>query len=362
MARVLTFLGKGGTGRSTVAIAAAKRLAQSGNKVLVIGQDPSLGWIWDVTLSDVAQTVELNIDGLWLRSTHLLEQGWEKLKTVEAQYLRSPTLKNIYGEELGVVPGMDEILALNALWEYDQSGRYDVIIYDGAGNLNTLRMFGVPEIASWYVRRFRQVLEGSEVVQTLAPFVQPVAGAVLSVNWSPDQFIDHPDGPQALLNRGQAAIANPQRFVAYLVTTSDPIAQRVAQNYWGGSQQVGLTVEGVIQTPLTGGEIPATAFDPLPITQLPLVETEGWTLLMAALPDFATVIPSPKPLTIDRQQKQVTIFLPGFDKKQVKLTQSGPELTIEAGDQRRNIDLPGGLRGRAVTGAKFQGGYLIISF
>lgn len=362
MALVLTFLGKGGVGRTVTAIATAKQLAQRGRRVLVMGQDPSLGWLWEVNLSEKPQSIETNIDSFLLSSTHLLEQGWEKLKELEAQYLRSPTLKQIYGEELGVLPGMDEILVLNALREYDQSGRYDVMIYDGPGNLSTLRMLGIPEIASWYWRRFQKVLADSEVVQTLSPFVQPIASAVLSVNWSPDQLTNHPQGPQALLNEGKAAIANPQKFVAYLVTSPDPIAQQVAKAYWGGAQQVGITVKGVIQTPVGSGTLASNAFDPLAIASLPAHRPGNWQPLIDALPDVLAPTPAPRPLEIDAAAKQVKVFLPGFDKKQVKLTQSGPELTIEAGDQRRNIDLPAGLRGKGVTGAKFQGGYLIVSF
>ena len=39
MTLILTFLGKGGTGRSTVAIAAAQKLAEAGKRVLLISQE-----------------------------------------------------------------------------------------------------------------------------------------------------------------------------------------------------------------------------------------------------------------------------------------------------------------------------------
>jgi arsenite-transporting ATPase len=83
---------------------------------------------------------------------------------------------------------------------------------------------------------------------------------------------------------------------------------------------------------------------------------------MDALPDFTQAAKAPKPLEIDIRARQVRLFLPGFDKKQVKLTQSGSEVTVEAGDQRRHILLPPALSGSSVTGAKFQNGYLTISF
>jgi arsenite-transporting ATPase len=146
-----------------------------------------------------------------------------------------------------------------------------------------------------------------------------------------------------------------------LVTTDDPIAIATAKYLWGGAQQVGLTVGGTLLNQSATTDV-AAEFAPLPLSTIPFRTDTDWQPLMDALPDFKQASLAPKPITIDLPAREVRLFLPSFDKKQVKLTQSGPEVTIDAGDQRRNILLPPGLSGQSVKGAKFQNSYLTISF
>jgi len=365
MALILTFLGKGGTGRTTIAIAAAKKLSSLGQRVLLVGQDPgpAFGLLLGAIPSSDHQEIAPNLQVVQLQTTRLLERGWEEVKSLEAQYLRSPTLKNVYGSELGILPGMDSALALNALREYENSGHYDVIIYDGSGDQATLRMLGMPEILSWYIRRFRKVVEDSDVWKSISPFIQPVTSAILNVSWTGESFAQEPTKQaNTLLEQGKAALADPNRVASYIVTSGDLAALATAKYLWGSAQQVGLTVDGILlnQTPVT--QPLAAEFEPLDVSALPsLSSADGWQPLIDALPDFKKASQAPRPITIDIPGRQVGLFLPGFDKKQVKLTQSGPEITVEAGDQRRNILLPPQLAGQSVKGAKFQNNYLTLS-
>lgn len=365
MSFILTFLGKGGTGRTTVAIAAAKRLASQGSRVLLAGQDggPAFSLLLGNPVSPSPTEIAPNFSAVQLHGTALLESSWEEVKELESQYLRSPTLKNVYGQELGLLPGMDSALALNAIREYDSSGNYDVIIYDGPGDIHTLRMLGIPEILSWYGRRFRKVLGESDVGKAIAPFIQPITSAIFNVAWSADDLSQSSTNQATdILEKGKAALANPSRVAAYLVTTADETAVATAKYLWGSAQQIGLTVKGVLLNQAAAAESLAAEFAPLPLTAIPQRVGTDWQPLLAALPDLQAASTAPVPITIDLPAREVRVFLPGFDKKQVKLTQYGPEITIEAGDQRRNIDLPAPLRGQPVKGAKFQSGYLIISF
>jgi anion-transporting ArsA/GET3 family ATPase len=387
MPQILTFLGKGGSGKTTVAIAAAKQQANLGRRVLFVSQDPTpaTGILLGASLPDRPQSIGANLEVVAIPATVAIERGWEDVKHVEARYLRSPILRNIYGQELAILPGMDSAIALNALRQYDASGKYDVIVYDGTGDITTLRMAGMADSLNWYLRRFIAVVEESDLWKTISPIMQPTMAAILTVAWTGESVMSQPvQEAKTALDYSQAVISNPQRVVGYLVTNDDPTAIATAKYLWGSAQQSGLCIGGAIlnrgKQNVAGvdgldldfmGVIGAIGnqsfsavaeFEPLAVNSIPTKVGTDWQPLMDAMPDFSKVIDVPKPIEIDTAKREVRLYLPGFDKTQVKLTQSGPEVTIEAGDQRRNILLPAPLKGASVRGAKFQGGYLIISF
>jgi arsenite-transporting ATPase len=366
MSLILTFLGKDDIARSKIAIATAKLLTNQGKRVLLAGlAEPTLSLLLNQTLTAEPQQIAPNLQAVQLQASVLLEQQWEELKKLEAQYLRTPIFKDVYGQELVALPGMDSALALNAIREYDASGKYDAIIYDGTGDSFTVRLLGLPESLSWYVRRFRQLFVNSDLGKTIteSPLIQPLITSFFNVNWTENNFAQPTNQVNNFLDRGKAALADPSRIAAFLVTTADPIQVAVARYLWGSAQQVGLTVGGVIQISTQTTANLAEEFAPLAVSVAPDAPYGDWQPLIEALPNFVEqALQAPRPVEIDVHNRQVRLFLPGFDKKQVKLTQVGPEVTVEAGDQRRNIFLPPALSGRPVTGAKFQNNYLIISF
>ena len=363
MPLIVTFLGKGGTGRTISAIATARKLATEGKKVLLMGQDSSPAWgmTLGITPTNEPQEMDSNLAAVQLNSTVLLENNWEEVKQLEAQYLRSPLLKQVYGQELGILPGMDVALALNAIREYYQSNAYDVIVYDGSGGIDPLRMFGMPEILSWYFRRFRGIFTESDIVKALSPFVGPVTSAVLNTTWTANDITENTNNPaNQILEAGVAAL-NQSNVRAYLVTTPNPIAVKTAKYLWGSAQQIGLTVGGVLVNQGQSTEQISNDFAPLSVSNVPDLQDGNWQPLINSLPSMSGSLAVPKPTEFVMAERKIKVFLPGFDKKEVKLTQYGPEITVEAGDQRRNITLPPAWRGSSVTGAKFQNGYLEVS-
>ena len=125
MSLILTFLGKGGSGRTTIAIASAKKLASQGQRVLLALQDTgfALDLLLETSVTHEVQQIAPNLDAVQFKASALLERNWDEVKKLEAQYLRTPIIKDVYGQELVVLPGMDKALELNALREFEAIGQ-----------------------------------------------------------------------------------------------------------------------------------------------------------------------------------------------------------------------------------------------
>lgn len=357
MTQILSFLGKGGSGRTTAAIALARQSAASGARTLVLslGSDPSPDMLLAQDLAATPTAIAPNLEAVRIPATAAINRGWEELQTLEAQYLKTPFLRNIYSSELALLPGFEPLLLLTELRRWLDQG-YDRICLDGLSSPELLRLWGVPESLDWYLRRFRGAIADSEFGRNLGPFLPALSAAVFSVGLSIDDW-----GPAArlletALEQGRSLLADPRKAMAILTTRSDRVSQAVALQWWGAAQPIGLRVGAVLASETPALDDLKRDFAPLPIFALSSAAADS------VLPSFDVLNRAPDPLTIDLQARQIKLFLPGLAKESVKLSQSGPEITIEAGDQRRNLRLPVALQGRAVASARFQEQSLILSF
>jgi len=366
MSRVITFLGQAGTAHTTVALATARWFTQKGKRVLLVTHTPNSGAeaLLGIPLTAQPQLVEPQLEVVQLQTTALLDQVWEELQSFISLYLPLPTLSDqVYSGELILLPGFDSALAFNALRQYYTSGEYDIIVYDSHGDLETLRLLGIPNVADWYLQRFRTVFEAMDLAKVAESVAGPLASALVTANLDTKKMEREMNNLRNWIKQGVAVINDAQNLSVYLITTDDPAAIAETTWLWGSAQQVNLKVNGVLVHHPNDKEMTnlQDAFAPLPITSIP-IHNQDWEPLIQALPDFLTLPTVPDPLTIDVAARQVRVFLPGFSKKQVKLTQFGNELTVEAGNQRRNIFLPPELRDLPLQSGKFEAPYLIISF
>ena len=77
MPLILTFLGKGGVGRTTIAIAAAKRLADGGKRVLLAADDSqSVSLLLNAPLALEPQEIAPNLQVVHLKTSVLLDKNW----------------------------------------------------------------------------------------------------------------------------------------------------------------------------------------------------------------------------------------------------------------------------------------------
>ena len=175
MSRVLLFTGKGGVGKTTAAAATATLAARRGLKTLVVSTDTAHS-LADALGACVADEPTEVAPGLYLHQVDTqksLERHWGELRTTPGASLAELGLDEITSEEITVLPGAEEIIALLELREQARAGRWDVIVIDCAPTAETLRLLALPEALDWHMNRLLPV--GRRLLRTLSPLIRRLA-------------------------------------------------------------------------------------------------------------------------------------------------------------------------------------------
>jgi arsenite-transporting ATPase len=144
--RVLLLTGKGGVGKTTMALATALAAAERGHRCAVISTDAahSLG---DALGHPVgARPVEIaeRVTAQEVSALAELDRSWSEIHAwLQSALFESDSLA---AEELLVFPGLEELVALRAVHEVERAGEHDVCVVDCAPTGSTLRMLRLPDV------------------------------------------------------------------------------------------------------------------------------------------------------------------------------------------------------------------------
>lgn len=392
--RVVLFTGKGGVGKTTLAAATAAHLARSGRTTLVVSTDPahSLGDALEADLG--GEPVELSPD---LYAAHidgraLLDSSWTTLQAHLRTVLTGAGVDELVADELTVVPGVDDILALGAVARAAEQGRWDAVVVDCGPTAETLRLFGLPEAIGAYLERLypehRRAVRGTPASDD--------SGA-----W--DTTLEALDGLAVHLRGLQDLLADHTRTSIRLVLTPERVVAAESRRTLTALALQGLRVDGAVVNRLMPGPPPSLRgpaarwlrqrhgeqqdvladladLDDVDVRTAPYTAAEP-TGLPALLAMADALYGHTDPVAPGRQgppllqvrrtagegtspdsEFELVLHLPGAADGPLDLARVGDDLAVAVGGIRRMIALPSVLIRCTVVAARLVGKDLCVTF
>uniref|UniRef100_A0A803QQ80 ArsA/GET3 Anion-transporting ATPase-like domain-containing protein n=1 Tax=Cannabis sativa TaxID=3483 RepID=A0A803QQ80_CANSA len=194
--KLVTFLGKGGSGKTTSAVFAAQHYAMTGlNTCLVIhSQDPTAEILLNCKIGSSPTACHSNLSAIRFETTKMILEPLNRLKQADARLnMTQGVLDKIVGEELGVLPGMDPIFSAYALEKLagffrkvakknHNKDKFDIVIYDGMSSEEILRMISAASKARLYLKYLRNMAEKTDLGRLAGPSLLRLVDEAMSIN------------------------------------------------------------------------------------------------------------------------------------------------------------------------------------
>ena len=379
--RILLFTGKGGVGKSTIAAGTAALAAAAGQRTLVLSTDAAHSLADAFGASAGAEPSEV-APGLFIQQVDAqlrFEQSWADIQSYLLRVLDVAGVVPVAAEELAVIPGAEEVLALLELRAQALSDEWDVIVVDCAPTGETLRLLALPEALGWYMERVFPVER--KIVKALGPMLSKAA----KMPMPEDSVFSAVERLHAELDEVHALLTGPDASVRIVLTPESVVLAEARRSYTMLSL-FGYRVDGVVVNRIfptqdadewRAGWVSAQAevlervsesFAGLP--QWRSVYRTGEPVGLTALRDLAReVYADINPLAVPdgsgpfRMSRTtsgavVHLALPHVTRDEVDLARHGDELVVSVASYRRLLTLPPGLVRHQIAGARVVGGEL----
>src|SRR5215831_14913830 len=384
--RLILYLGKGGVGKTTLAAATAARAAQLGQRTLVVSTDlaHSLADALDTILTAEPRQVATN---LWAQEINVLDEmraHWSRMQEYVTNVLKRQGINDVAAEEMALIPGMDEIVALLNIHRVAREGRYDVVVVDAAPTGETVRLLSMPETFLWYANQakgwknlamnaakplLRTFLPGVNVLESLQKLNEQVM-LLRGVLTNPDV-----SSYRLVVNPEKMVIKEALRAETYLALFGYPIdgvvCNRVLPQSPNGEYQDTLLREMVVAQQGYYDQI-HTTFAPLPVWDVPYSPRE--ILGVQALAQLGANIwgnqdptqvfhrGAPQELVKRGDSYILRLPLPHVELAKVGMLKKADELIVEIGNFKRDVALPTMLIPLDATVARMVDGALEVTF
>ncbi len=383
MGRIYIFTGKGGVGKSSVAAAHAIKSAGEGKKTLLVSTDMAhnLGDIFERRLGKEPETVMPCLELYEIDPEYVMQNEFSFIMDYLAKLLGATEESD--AQDMGMIPGMEELFSLLKILEIYKQGSYDRIIVDCAPTGETLALLKFPELLSWYMEKLFPI--GKVGVKLLAPVSKTVFKVELpnkaAMNDIEKMYLKLYELQELLKDRATTSI----RIVA---TPEKMVVEETKRNYMY-MNLYNFNVDGIyinrilppdIGNPFFEGWLKIQedykkelkeCFAALPVYEIYWYDEElrGERAVRKMMEDAlqgdvfaAKAIVGRETFRQNEKGYVLEVYLPNTTKENLDLYQADSAVIVKAGNFKRNIPLPNVLCNYDVTGARYENERLCIQF